>query len=233
VDNEVRELPTVPSPDVGPGRLALFDLDRTLLPGSSLLPLARAVARAGLVRRHELLVGFLRNLAFRRFGASDRTTEHLRDKALSVVAGCEVTSLRAVLDPVAEELAAIARPSLVSLLEAHVRSGDFCVVLSASPQELVEKVAEHLGAHRGIGTRAEILDGRFTGRVEGPFCYRDGKLARLVEALGTVELGAVWAYADSSSDLPLLEAVGCPVAVDPDRRLRAVARGRGWPIIAG
>ena len=75
------------------------------------------------------------------------------------------------------------------------------------------------------------MDGRFTGRLDGPFCYGAGKLERLTAALGPVDLAAAYAYADSGSDVPLLEACGNPVAVRPDRRLRAVALSHGWPII--
>ena len=104
-------------------------------------------------------------------------------------------------------------------------------MLSASAQDLVEVVCAGLGAHRAVGTRGAVADGRFTGELEGAFCYGAGKLVRLREALGPVELRTAWAYADSRSDLPLLEACGHPVAVNPDRALRGVARSKGWPVV--
>jgi len=104
-------------------------------------------------------------------------------------------------------------------------------VLSASPQELVEAIVAALGAHRGVGTRATVEDGRFTGGLDGPFCYGAGKLDRLVADVGPVDLRHAFAYADSASDLPVLLACGHPVAVNPDRGLRAVAEQRGWPVL--
>ncbi|MEY2571670.1 MAG: hypothetical protein QOE63_2020 [Acidimicrobiaceae bacterium] len=117
------------------------------------------------------------------------------------------------------------------LLEHHLAAGDFCVVLSASPHELVEVIGASLGAHRAIGTRAAVTDGYLTGELDGPFCYGPGKLARLRNALGPVDLHDAWAYADSRSDLPLLQACGHPVAVNPDRALRKVAARHEWPVI--
>ena len=105
------------------------------------------------------------------------------------------------------------------------------MVVSASPQELVDVAVRALGAHRGVGTRLEIVDGRFTGRLEGAFCHGRGKLARLWSDLGTADLGDASAYSDSASDLPLLSAAGRPVAVNPDRRLRRAAQVAGWPVL--
>ncbi len=222
-----------PRPSALAAAVAVFDLDRTILPGSSLLPLARRAARVGLIPPRRLASAAARNLAFRRYGASDTTTTGVREEVLAVVAGLRVDDLDPLVAEVAAELVDRARPRVLRLIDIHRRRGDFVVVLSASPHDLVEQVAARLGVHRGVGTRAEVDDGVYTGRIDGAFCYREGKLTRLREALGDVDLATVWAYADSASDLPLLEAVGHPVAVHPDRALRLVATAAGWPVVAG
>jgi HAD superfamily hydrolase (TIGR01490 family) len=214
------------------GALAVFDLDRTLLPGSSLLALGRALAQAGLVSRRRLATAAVQERRYRARGAPDGEVDRLRAEALAHVAGLERAALVDVAATVARRLRTAITPAARHLVERHLVAGDFVVVLSASPQELVDAVAAEIGAHRAVGTRAEVLDGRYTGRLDGPFCYGAGKLQRLFADVGRIPLGPASAYADSASDLPVLEACGHPVAVNPDRRLRAVAQRRGWPILA-
>lgn len=214
-----------------PARVAVFDLDRTLLPGSSLVALARAMAAGRLLARRRLAGGLLRDAFFRRHGASDAEVERVRAAVLRHVAGIEAELLRGLLDDVGERLAAQVRPGARLLVDRHLAAGDFVVVLSASPQELVEAVATRLGAHRAVGTRAGIADGRYTGDLMGPFCYGAGKVERLQQDVGADALVGAAGYADSASDLPVLEACSDPVAVNPDRRLRAIAADRNWPIL--
>jgi phosphoserine phosphatase len=104
-------------------------------------------------------------------------------------------------------------------------------VLSASPQELVEAVTSELGALRAVGTRIEVVDGVLTGRLDGPFCYGVGKLEALEREVGRVDLSCAAAYADSGSDIPLLDRCRTAVAINPDRELRRWARREGWPIL--
>ena len=211
--------------------LALFDLDRTLLPGSSAVALARALVAHGAIRRRELFGAAARDRSFRRRGASDVTALDLKARVLRVMKGRERPPIMHILGDVAAELVATMTPAARSFVDRHLEVGDFTVVLSASPQELVEAVVAALGAHRAVGTRAEHRDGCFTGELNGPFCYGASKLVRLRMELGPVELERAWAYADSASDLPVLRASRHPVAVNPDRRLAQVARDEGWPVV--
>lgn len=213
------------------GRAAIFDLDRTLVPGSSLLTLARAMSRRGLVSAQQLVSGLAMDRAFRWRGADDHQVDRLRAVALRQVAGLESAVLRDLLGEVGGALARQFLPGAHLLVRRHLDAGDFVVILSASPQELVEAVASRIGAHRAVGTRAECVDGRYTGRLHAPFCYGAGKLERLEQDLGPGALADAAAYADSASDLPILEASREAVAVNPDRRLQAVAHTRGWPVI--
>lgn len=213
------------------GRAAVFDLDRTLLPGSSLVALARVMARDGLLSGQQLVSGFAMDQVFRRRGASDADVDRLRNTALRQVAGMEVAQLRSLTDDVGRMLVRQVLPGARMLLRRHQDAGDFVVILSASPQELVEAIASRLGAQRAVGTRAQIDGSRYTGDLDGPFCYGPGKVQRLEHVLGPGSLDAATAYADSVSDLPVLEACREPVAVNPDRQLHRVARARGWPIV--
>jgi HAD superfamily hydrolase (TIGR01490 family) len=147
-----------------------------------------------------------------------------------VIAGIEHERLAPLVQRVGHELAGLPVPGVRMLLQRHLDAGHFCVVLSASPQELVEVICARLGLHRAVGTAAAVADGRFTGGLDGPFCYGAGKLVRLRQALGQVDLGQAWAYADSVSDLPVLAACAHPVAINPDRRLRKAALTNRWPI---
>ncbi len=210
--------------------VALFDLDRTLVRGSSAIALARALVAHGVIQRRELLGAAARNNLFRRRGASDGTAERFKLKVLSVMSGHERGPLLEIADSVAARLVAEMSPAARSLVDRHLLAGDFTVVLSASPHELVEGVVFALGAHRAVGTRAKHVDGRFTGELNGPFCYGPSKLERLRMELGSVELDRPWAYADSASDLPVLRAAARPVAVNPDRTLSHIARAEGWPV---
>ena len=213
------------------GVVAVFDLDRTLLPGSSLLALARAMASSRLLRRRHLLAGAVRDAAFRRRGATDTDAFHARDEALRHVADLEVAQVEPLLEDVGARLAADVRPTAALLVRRNLAAGDLVVVLSASPQPLVEAVARHIGADRAVGTRGEVIGGRYTGRLDGPFCYGPGKLERLRADVGADAVDDAVAYADSVSDVPLLSSCREPVAVNPDRGLRAVATRAGWPIV--
>ncbi|MBW3614460.1 MAG: HAD-IB family hydrolase [Actinobacteria bacterium] len=219
-----------------PGRcaarsLAIFDLDRTLVPGSTLMELGRALAQRGVIGRTDVARHIVKAELFSRRGLSDSRITRLRQSLLAAAADRELEQLISVAREVGPQIASGAYPAARWLLERHHAAGDLCVVLSASPQELVEVVAAALGADRAVGTRTEVVSGRLTGRLDGPFCHGEGKLERLREEMGPVDLARAFAYADSGADLPLLGACGGAVAVNPDRRLRQAAAAAGWPVL--
>lgn len=214
-----------------PRRVAIFDLDRTLVPGSSLMELGRALADRKVIDRTTVVRHAVKAAMFARRGLPDSRIDRLRESLLAAAADHDHDQINSVVHEVGSEIASSAFPAARWLLQRHHDAGDLCVVLSASPQELVEVVGAALGADRAIGTRTEVVDGRFTGRLDGPFCHGAGKLERLAEDLGPLDLAQASAYADSGSDLPLLSACGHPVAVNPDRRLREAATSAGWPVV--
>ena len=212
--------------------LAVFDLDRTLVPGSSLARLARALGEAGIVRRKELAGHLLREAVFAARGLGPAAIDRLRTSLLRAAAGLEQGPLLEVVDRVGPAIAADVFPGARWLLERHLDDGHEVVLLSSSPHELVTAVAAAIDPSIiAVGTQAEIVDGRYTGLLASPFCHGPGKLLRLEEVLGWRDLKHATAYADAASDLPVFRACGSAVAVNPDRALRAVAAGEGWPIL--
>ena len=213
--------------------IAVFDVDRTLVPGSSLSRFGRHAVAAGLVPSRVVIRELGRELAFGRRGAGDRTVHATRHRLLALAAGRPHAPLAAVAEQVGRTLVGDVYPAARWLLDRHREAGDRCVLLSASPQDLVRALADALGVESAIGTRLEVDHaGLLTGRLDGALCYGPGKLHRLREELGDdLELARASAYSDSASDLPLLTASGRPVAVNPDTRLRRAAVHRGWPVI--
>jgi HAD superfamily hydrolase (TIGR01490 family) len=124
-----------------------------------------------------------------------------------------------------------------ALVDGHRRGGDLCAIITATNSFVTAPIAREFGVEHLVATEPEMREGRFTGRVAGTPCFREGKITRLGEwlaALGrrTTDFAERWCYSDSHNDLPLLELATRPVVVDPDERLGAEARRRGWPIIS-
>ncbi len=217
-----------------PGKAAaFFDLDRTLIRGSANFPLAWAAFRAGYVPPKQLLHDAVNAVGFVVRGASDERSAALRERILLAVAGHPAADVVALGDAFLPKLAAAVLPEARRALDLHAARGEDRVVVSASPIEVVGRLAELIGLEGAVGTRSEIVDGRYTGLLQGAFCYGEGKVVevqRLARERG-YDLAACTAYSDSGSDLPFLECVGTAVAVNPDRALRAVARARGWQVL--
>ena len=212
---------------------AFFDLDRTLISGSSAFTLALEARRAGLVPPRDFARDAAGALAFKLFGADDDTTDEVRNRILSAVTGMRQSDLQALNAEVLPRLLARVRPEARRLLERHSRAGRDTYIVSAAPQEIVEPLAHSLGMTSGIGTRSRVDNGVYTGELDGPFCYGEGKVEAMQELAKwhDYDLAQCYAYSDSASDLPMLEAVGHPVAVNPDSKLERHARRHGWPIV--
>jgi HAD superfamily hydrolase (TIGR01490 family) len=212
---------------------AFFDLDRTIISGSSAFTLAIQARRAGLIPTGEFVRDATGAITFRLFGASDDTTEQVRARILKAVEGMRQSDLQALNAEVLPRLLAKVRPEARRLLDRHRHAGRDTFIVSAAPQEIVEPLALSLGMTSGIGTRSVVVDGAYTGALAGPFCYGEGKVEAITELARWhgYDLATCYAYSDSASDLPMLEAVGHPVAVNPDARLERHARRHGWPIV--
>jgi HAD superfamily hydrolase (TIGR01490 family) len=215
---------------VGHG-VAIFDLDRTLLRGSSLALYGHELVRRGVLPRSKLARHALLELVFQRRGLRTDRIQHLVDALLAQARGEPAEPLLSVAREMGPILSRGVRPAARFLLQRHLDAGDFCIVLSASPVELVDAVTAELGAHRGVGTRIDVVDGVLTGRLDGPFCYGTGKLEALEREVGRIDLTTAVAYADSASDVPLLDRCGQAVAINPDAELRRWARRHGWAVL--
>ena len=215
------------------GVAAFFDLDRTLIARSSALALAGAFRRQGLLSRRELAQASLLQLLFTLRGASSREAERMAARGILRLRGLTREQLQELFDATVEPLLKpLAYREALELAEQHRRRGERTYLASASLAELVRLLAAEFGFDGWVGTVAELRDGCYTGRSLS-ICLGEAKadaLRRLATEEG-VDLAASTAYSDSHSDLPFLEAVGNPVAVNPDRRLRLTAQRRGWPIL--
>jgi HAD superfamily hydrolase (TIGR01490 family) len=212
---------------------AFFDLDRTLIAGSSAFVFARAARDAGHIRLQDFVPDVVRAVRFRFFGSSDDSSTGVRDRILAGVGGMQQSDLVGLNEIVLPELLGLIRPEARALLEQHHRADRETWIVSASPIEIVEPLAIALGMTGGIGTRAEVDNGIYTGRLDGPFCYGEGKaeaISRLAQERG-INLAESWSYSDSMSDVPMMEIVGHAVAVNPDAELAGLSRARGWPVV--
>jgi HAD superfamily hydrolase (TIGR01490 family) len=212
---------------------AFFDLDKTLIEGSSAIHFGRAAYRRGLVSKRQLAKDVWANVRFRMRGSTDEETDALRQRILDSIAGQRVVDL-ARLGP--EMLAGIlprAYPQMLETAWRHQDAGVPVYIVTAASQELADTMASVFQFDGGIGMRSEIRDGVYTGRPAGPFTYREGKAEAIREVAASegFDLAESFAYSDSESDLPMLRAVGHPVAVNPDSALLRVARDEGWQVI--
>lgn len=211
---------------------AFFDLDRTIIATSSATAFTGPLFKGGLITRKDVLRASYAQFLFLLGGADHQQSERLRIFLSSLIGGWDVAQVDQI---VAETLHELISPTVyaeaVDLIRDHHASGRDVVVVSASGQALVEPIAQMLGADHVIATRLAVQDGKYTGEIEY-YAHAANKAASIAE-LGVTEgydLSRSWAYSDSITDLPMLEAVGHPVAVNPDKALRRHAIEQGWPI---
>jgi HAD superfamily hydrolase (TIGR01490 family) len=210
---------------------AFFDLDKTLMAGSSGMQFARIAARQGIVSRRQLTGWGFEHLRYRLRGTTDeRTTEVLR-VARELIAGLPERTVDRMGPEVMAAILPRVFPQMLEEVYAHQDAGRATFIVSAAGNGVVEMLAAVLGMDGGIGTRYEVDgEGDFTGRFDGPFVYGQGKVEAM-EAFAErhgIDLGSSYAYSDSLSDLPMLRAVGNPVVVNPDPPLAELARQEGW-----
>jgi HAD superfamily hydrolase (TIGR01490 family) len=212
---------------------AFFDLDRTLLRRSSALALAGSFREHGVIGRGQLAKAAAWQLLFAARGAGAETVRKAAEDGLMILKGFRVDELRTLvagaMEPVLKPL--VYREPL-DLVRRHRERGERVYIVSATLQEIVDELAHELGFDGAIGSTCEIADGVYTGRYLRA-CHGDGKAAALRELAEQegFDLAASTAYSDSHTDLAFLEAVGNPVAVNPDRALRRIAAERSWPVL--
>jgi HAD superfamily hydrolase (TIGR01490 family) len=212
---------------------AFFDLDRTLIRRSSVLALAGTFRQRGLISRIDLVRSAFWQVLFVLRGASAERVRRASEDGMKILSGFTVEDMQTL---VGDAMEPVLRPLVydepLHLVRRHREQGERVYIVSATLQEIVQHIADDLGFDGAIGSTCEIADGVYTGRSLRA-AHGEGK-AQAIRELAAVEgldLSACTAYSDSHTDVPFLEAVGHPVAANPDRKLRRIARGRGWPVV--
>ncbi|HEX3241639.1 MAG TPA: HAD-IB family hydrolase [Solirubrobacterales bacterium] len=213
---------------------AFFDLDKTLMAGSSGMQFARIATRHGIVGRQQLISWGLEHLRYRLRGTTDERTAEVLRVARELIAGVPVRTVERLNPEVMAAILPRIYPQMLEEVYSHQDAGRATFIVSAAGNGVVEPLAGVLGMDGGIGTRYEVDgDGAFTGRFDGPFVYGRGKVEAM-EAFAAehgIGLEQSYAYSDSLSDLPMLRAVGHPVAVNPDPALAEIAGEEGWEMM--
>jgi HAD superfamily hydrolase (TIGR01490 family) len=202
--------------------------------GSSAFQFGRAAYRAGLVTRRQLAADAWANIRFRLRGSTDDDTHALRDRISASLAGTRVRDMERLGADVLAGILPRIYPQMLAVAHEHQDAGRRVYIVTAASQELASLLAHVLALDGAIGSNfSEVKNGVFTGKPTGLFIYRSDK-ARAIEQLAEregIDLSASYAYSDSESDLPMLQVVGNPVAVNPDRELLRVAHEQGWQVL--
>lgn len=216
--------------------LALFDLDHTLLSGDSDYEWAQFLIERGVLDRAKYEAR--NDEFFRQYRAGTLDILEFLDFQLRPLASHPRAQLDAWhVEFMASKIVPLIGPRSRALVDQHLRSGALCAIVTATNSFVTAPIAREFGVSHLIATEPEQRDGKFTGRVSGVPCFREGKVSRVEQWLASIgrpldHFAASWFYSDSHNDLALLERVTRPVAVDPDDRLRSVAESRGWQIIS-
>jgi HAD superfamily hydrolase (TIGR01490 family) len=212
---------------------AFFDLDKTIIAKSSTLAFSRPFYQGGLINRRTVLKSAYAQFVYLVGGADHDQMERMRQYLSSMCTGWDVNQVKEI---VAETLYELIDPIIydeaATLIEEHHAAGRDVVIVSSSGAEVVEPIGEMLGADRVVATQMVVEDGRYTGEVEY-YAYGETKAAAIRELAASerYDLSRCYAYSDSVTDVPMLEAVGHAYAVNPDRGLRREAATRDWPVL--
>ncbi len=219
--------------DQEPASAAFFDLDKTILAKSSSFAFARPFYREGLIGRSDVIRSAYAQFVYLASGADHQQMETMREYMSKLVSGWDVSKVSSIVD---ETLDAIVDPIVfeeaVELIALHKAAGRDVIIISSSGTEIVEPIGARLGADLAIGTQVAVADGQYTGEILF-YAYGEGKadaMRSLAQERG-YDLSTSYAYSDSHTDLPMLDLVGHPVAVNPDTELRRLAIERDWPIM--
>lgn len=212
---------------------AIFDLDKTIIATSASLALRVPMRRTGLASRRKVLVGVVSQLSYLFFGAGHERTERMKDTLAALSKGVDAKELEEVTqEAFGNYITPVCYGRSLDLIQLHKAAGHNVVIASASAEEMVRPIAKMLGVQYCLGTQMEVENKQFTG-VVNKFLYAEQK-AEAVKELAELkgwDLSKSYAYSDSITDLPLLELVGNPFAVNPDKKLREIAVERNWSIL--
>jgi HAD superfamily hydrolase (TIGR01490 family) len=212
---------------------AFFDLDKTIIAKSSVMAFGGPFYREGLISKRTIVRGIYAQFIYMLVGADDEKMERMREAMLTLTRGWDQARIKEIVRETLEEVVTpIIYAEALELIEEHRAAGRKTVIISSSPIETVEALGEHLGVDAVIATRARLdAEGRYTGELEF-YAYGPHKAEAIREMAVTegIDLAQSYGYSDSITDLPMLELVGNPVVVNPDRDLLRVARDRSWEV---
>lgn len=212
---------------------AFFDLDKTVIAKASMVAFGRPLYDAGMISRWLVVRALWSNLLFHYLGADEEQMRKFKESALRVTRGWEHAKVVGVVrEAITEVIEPIVYDEALELIREHRAAGRRVFIVSASPEEIVAPLAQYLGVDEAIASRARLdEEGRYTGEVEfwsyGP--YKAEAIRDAADRWG-IDLARSYAYSDSATDIPMLELVGNPVAVNPDRELARIAREREWAV---
>jgi HAD superfamily hydrolase (TIGR01490 family) len=212
---------------------AFFDLDKTIIAKSSTLAFSKPFFDQGLLNRRAVLKSSYAQFIFLLSGADHDQMDRMRTHLANMCTGWDVAQVKSIVNETLHDIVTpLVFAEAADLIAAHKLCGRDVVVVSASGEEIVAPIARALGATHAMATRMVVEDGRYTGEVAF-YCYGDGKVQAIRElaAREGYPLEHCYAYSDSITDLPMLETVGHPSVVNPDRGLRKEAAERGWPVL--
>ena len=215
-------------------RIAFFDVDNTITRGSTLYFLGKGMYNRGFFTKRDIGAWVLANIRFRMTGTEkSEVISRFQKAATDFIGGHDVKEIRIIGEQIYSEFVS---PSIwqgtIELAKEHLSSGDEVWLVTASPEDFANLIAERLGFTGAIGTKAEIKDGKYTGNLNGKLLHGKEKaiaITELTKARG-INLKDCFAYSDSNNDLPLLSAVGHPRAINPDAKLRIIAFAQSWPV---
>jgi len=215
-------------------RIAFFDVDNTITRGSTLYFLGKGMYNRGFFTKRDIGAWVLANIRFRMTGTEkSEVISRFQKAATDFIGGHDVKEIRIIGEQIYSEFVS---PSIwqgtIELAKEHLSSGNEVWLVTASPEDFANLIAERLGFTGAIGTKAEIKDGKYTGNLNGKLLHGKEKaiaITELTKARG-INLKDCFAYSDSHNDLPLLSAVGHPRAINPDAKLRIIAFAQSWPV---
>ncbi len=217
-----------------PHAAAFFDLDKTIIAKSSTLAFGRPLYKAGLLNRRALLKAGIAQIVYVMVGADHDQMEKVRGQLLALTKGWDRAQVgELVRETVDEIVAPLVYAEALAIIDEHHRAGRKVVIISSSPEEVVRPLAVYLGVYDVIASRSKSgPDGRYTGELEF-YAYGPGKAEAILELAKREELNLEnsYAYSDSITDLPMLETVGHPVVVNPDKELEEIAADRDWLVM--
>ncbi len=212
---------------------AFFDLDMTILAVSSSLAFARPLYRQGLIGPGDVIKSAVAQFSFVTSDTTPAQMDQMRRYLSALVTDWDVEQVRTIVETTYDSIIdPVVFAEARDLIAMHQEQGRDVIIISSSGHDIVDIIGQRLGVDRSVGTAVDIVDGRYTGEITF-YAYAEGK-AQAVRALAEehgYDLTTSFAYSDSHTDLPMLEAVGYPHAVNADTRLRQVAVERGWPLL--